>query len=72
MRQSQPGPSVQYLEEDVFALPPGIRIARISPSKLTLNFAIKGKKLASVIPQVKGKPAAGYIVKGFVVKPENH
>ncbi len=70
MRQARPGPTVQYLEEDVFRLPPGIRIARITPSKLTLNFASKATKQITVIPQVKGKPAPGFIVKGFVVKPE--
>ena len=64
------GPSVIYVDEKLFSLPPGVKLVRINPSQVSVSLAKKWRKYVPVIPVFAGKPAPGYAVKSTDVSPE--
>jgi len=54
------GQSVVYLTAAQLRLPPGLRIANVTPAQIEVFFERKQHKTVEIIPQVKGKPKEGY------------
>ncbi|RJO66081.1 MAG: hypothetical protein C4523_13435 [Myxococcales bacterium] len=64
------GPSVVYLEEKRFQLPPSLKLTRVNPSEVAISLAKKASKQAPVVPVQTGTPALGYVVKSIKVMPD--
>lgn len=50
-------------------VPPGVKVTRITPSRLHLTLARAAEGTFRVQPQVRGAPAPGYTVAGVAVDP---
>ncbi len=59
---------VQLTPSDVQA-PPGATVIRIAPARLQLTVAPAATGAVTVVPQVRGQPAAGYAIQRVSVEP---
>ncbi len=66
---STEGERIVHLASDSIRVPFGVRVVRIAPSILTLNFERTLHKLVSVRPRVVGRPADGYEVAELLSEP---
>ena len=65
----EPGESVVQLTPSDVRVPPGATVTRITPARLQLTVAAAASGSASVVPQVRGQPAAGYTIRRVQVEP---
>ena len=59
---------VQLTPSDVQA-PPGATVTRITPARLQLTVAAAATGAMKVVPQVRGLPAAGFVIQRIDVEP---
>ena len=65
----EPGESVVQLTPSDVTVPPGATVTRITPARLQLTVAVAATGNATVVPQVRGAPAAGYTIQRVRVEP---
>lgn len=63
------GESVVELTPSDVQIPPGAAVTRITPTRLHLIAAPAGTATVTVVPHIRGVPAAGYAVQRVVVEP---
>jgi YbbR domain-containing protein len=66
---STEGERIVHLSADSIRVPFGVRVVRIAPSILTLNFERTLQKVVPVRPRVVGRPADGYEIAELVSEP---
>ena len=65
-----PGMAAFEVTPGMFALPRGVRVARISPAKISLSVERLTRKQVPVRVRLAGVPATGYTVVGTLVSPD--
>jgi len=63
------GERIVHLRPDSIHVPFGVRVVRINPSIITLNFDRTREKVVPIRPRLLGRPAAGYEVAEIVSDP---
>jgi YbbR domain-containing protein len=57
-------------DESMVKLPPGLRVASISPSEMRIDFETRVERDLPVQPILEGQPAPGFHVAGMVTTPQ--
>jgi YbbR domain-containing protein len=65
----EPGESVVQLTPSDVQAPPGATVTRITPARLQLTVAPAATGAVTVVPLVRGAPAAGYAIQRVQVEP---
>ncbi|MGD8562990.1 MAG: CdaR family protein [Desulfarculaceae bacterium] len=65
-----PGAHEVQVSLDELNLPPGVRVARVSPPRFTVTLARRANRTVVVRPVIKGEPAPGLKVAGVTFIPE--
>ena len=63
------GERIVHLTPETIRTPFGVRVVRVSPSIITLNFERTLQKVVPVRPRIIGRPARGYEVAEIVAEP---
>jgi YbbR domain-containing protein len=64
------GESVVAIGPEQVTAPPGVRVTRITPARLRLTLARAAVARLAVTAQLRGQPAAGFVVAAVSVQPE--
>jgi len=63
------GERIMHLSPETIRTPFGVRVVRVSPSIITLNFERTLQKVVPVRPRIIGRPARGYEVAEILAEP---
>jgi YbbR domain-containing protein len=63
------GERIMHLTPETIRAPFGVRVVRVSPSIITLNFERTQQKVVPVRPRIIGRPARGYEVAEVLAEP---
>lgn len=66
----KPGENTLHISPDDIRRPAGVSVTHISPSEIKIKLDALVRKTFRLAPVLHGDPAAGYVVKGIVVRPQ--
>ena len=69
LKGAMEGERIVHLTGDSIRVPFGVRVVKISPAIITLNFERTQQKVVPIRPRILGRPAAGYEVAEVTASP---
>jgi YbbR domain-containing protein len=71
LADAREGETVLQLSPDLIRVPAGVAVARLSPARIRVDVAGAATQPAAVVPQIRGTPAAGYVINKVSVEPQH-
>ncbi len=69
LESERPGARMFDMASDRVRAPIGVEVTQVSPSAIALTLDVSGSRVVPIIPEVRGAPAAGFVVGTVEVEP---